>query len=420
MVWVKEAYSDWRQENSYGNEDWLLPENLFDYFQTPETPQVDIPEIEIPEPEVTIPEFDLPEVELPDVQLPEITIAGTDIPVINLDIPDVNVETGTDMGLVVGEGFGIGFTQGIETSGSEAVTAASSMTKGAVSSAKDALSAADTFSFGNDFAAELGSGIDSGSGAAVASISALAAAVLGAVQGILNAGAGSGIGLAFGSAIGIGISSSNGLVSAASRSVSNAAVGAAKGILSSGAGSAIGRAFGAGLAAGIRASTGAVVAAASAMASAAKAAAASVLSIHSPSKVMYWQGEMTALGFANGIKDSQSSIIKSVESVMENTKSVWNEGVWDLIGSFAEVEAKAWQDEMNDVEDKVTISDSDIKKIRDLAEREVINHFTSPSFNIEMPTTVYAEKETDIDGIIDRLENKVAERLEAVAEGVYT
>ena len=332
----------------------------------------------------------------------------------------MDVSGSNDLGMVVGAGFGIGFGQGIETSGEEAVIAADKMTKGAVKSAEDAISSADNFSLGGQFASDLGSGIDSSASIPVASISALAAAVMGAVQGVLSAGSGSAIGIGFGNGIAVGILASNGMVVSAAASVSSAAVGAAKGILSSGAGSAIGRAFGAGLAAGIRASTGAVVAAASAMASAAKAAAASVLSIHSPSKVMYWQGEMTALGFANGIKDSQSNVIKTVRSIFDDVKTTWNEGVWDLIGTFAETEAKAWQDEMNDVEDKVQISDSDIQKIRTLAEREVINQFTTAEVKVEMNNTNNINSDMDIDGVIARLEDKVAERLEAVAEGVYT
>lgn len=417
---VKDLYNDWRDKNGLSLDDWLLPEDFLNLFQNQEgeTPQVDTPEIEIPEPEITIPEFDLPEVELPEVELPEITLPGTDTPVINL--PEVDVSGSNDLGMVVGAGFGIGFTQGIETSGEEAVVAADNMTKGAVKSAKDAISSADNFSLGSEFAADLGSGIDGSASIPVASISALAAAVMGAVQGVLSAGSGSAIGIGFGNGIAVGILASNGIVVSAAASVSNAAVGAAKGILSSGAGSAIGRAFGAGLAAGIRASTGAVVAAASAMASAAKAAAASVLSIHSPSKVMYWQGEMTALGFANGIKDSQTNVITTVRSIFDDVKTTWNEGVWDLIGTFAETEAKAWQDEMNDVEDKVKISDSDIKKIRTLAEREVINQFTTAEVKVEMNNTNNINSDMDIDGVIARLEDRVAERLEAVAEGVYT
>ena len=425
-------YNDWRDTNGLSRLDWLLPEDFLDLFQTPEveTPEVELPEpeikvpeaetptIEIPEPDIEIPDFDLPEVELPNVELPEITLPGTDVPVIN--IPEVDVSGSNDLGMVVGAGFGIGFGQGIETSGEEAVIAADKMTKGAVKSAEDAISSADNFSLGGQFASDLGSGIDSSASIPVASISALAAAVMGAVQGVLSAGSGSAIGIGFGNGIAVGILASNGMVVSAAASVSSAAVGAAKGILSSGAGSAIGRAFGAGLAAGIRASTGAVVAAASAMASAAKAAAASVLSIHSPSKVMYWQGEMTALGFANGIKDSQSNVIKTVRSIFDDVKTTWNEGVWDLIGTFAETEAKAWQDEMNDVEDKVQISDSDIQKIRTLAEREVINQFTTAEVKVEMNNTNNINSDMDIDGVIARLEDKVAERLEAVAEGVYT
>ena len=59
------------------------------------------------------------------------------------------------------------------------------------------------------------------------------------------------------------------------------------------------------------------------------------------------------------------------------------------------------------------------RKIRQLAEREVINHFTTAEVKVEMNNTNNINSDMDIDGVIARLEDKVAERLEAVAEGVY-
>ena len=72
------------------------------------------------------------------------------------------------------------------------------------------------------------------------------------------------------------------------------------------------------------------------------------------------------------------------------------------------------------MKDGVKINDSDIKKIRQLAEREVINHFTTAEVKVEMNNTNTINSDTDIDSLIAKLEDKVTERLEAVAEGVYT
>ena len=322
-------------------------------------------------------------------------------------------------GANVSEGLG----SGISASAGVPVGAGAAMGTSTINVIKGALGVASPSVYmieaGQNVDEGLASGINGSAGVPIGAGAAMAASVIATIEGLLNMGTAAAIGLVFGLGMGVGIAASSGVVVAASSSVSNSAVSAAKAILSSGAGSAIGRAFTAGLAGGIRAGGGAVVAAAASVAAAAKAAIASLLSIHSPSKVTYWQGEMTALGFANGISDGKTNVINTVRSIFDDVKQTWDEGTWDLIGHFAGVEAKAWDDEMNDVEDKVKINDSDIQKIRNLAEREVINQFTTAEVKVEMNNTNNISDNMDIDGVIAALEERVTERLEAVAEGVY-
>lgn len=217
-----------------------------------------------------------------------------------------------------------------------------------------------------------------------------------------------------------GIGSGLGMVIAITTAVGTAVIAVSKGILSPGAGASIGRAFSAGLAAGISSGRSAVVAAAVSVATAAASAAKGALGIHSPSKETYWQGEMLIAGYVNAIKDGSSEMNKTVATVLEGTGIAWNNGVWDLISGFAATESQALQDEFNNVKDGVKVNDSDIKKIRSLAEREVINHFTTAEVKVEMNNTNTITSDTDIDSLIAKLEDKVTERLEAVAEGVYT
>ena len=125
-------------------------------------------------------------------------------------------------------------------------------------------------------------------------------------------------------------------------------------------------------------------------------------------------------GYTNALMDGSSAINKTIGTVLNDAESRWNQGTWSLISGFAQREGQMWNDELNDVEEKITVSDSDIKKIRSLAEREVINHFTTAEVKVEMNNTNNINNDMDVDGIISRLEDKVAERLEAVAEGVYT
>ena len=182
----------------------------------------------------------------------------------------------------------------------------------------------------------------------------------------------------------------------------------------------IGLMFSMGLAGGIRSGASAVISAAIAVANAGVNAAKGALGISSPSKVTYWQGEMIIAGYVNAIHDGSKQVERSVVKMMDTSEVAWNNGVWDLISGFADTESQALQDEFNHVKDGVKINDSDIKKIRQLAEREVINHFTTAEVKVEMNNTNTINSDTDIDSLISKLEDKVTERLEAVAEGVYT
>ncbi|MBR3428796.1 MAG: hypothetical protein IKG87_01730 [Clostridia bacterium] len=182
----------------------------------------------------------------------------------------------------------------------------------------------------------------------------------------------------------------------------------------------IGMMFSMGLASGIRSGASAVISAAIAVANAGVNAAKGALGIASPSKETYWQGEMIIAGYVNALKDGSSLMNKTVTTVLEGTQNTWNNGVWDLISGFAGIEAQALQDEFDHAKDAVKINESDMKKIRTLAEREVINHFTTAEVRVEMNNTNTINSDADIDSLIAKLEDKVTERLEAVAEGVYT
>ena len=150
-------------------------------------------------------------------------------------------------------------------------------------------------------------------------------------------------------------------------------------------------------------------------------AAKGALGIASPSKETYWQGEMLIQGYVDALEDGSRLVRKIVENTVRGTDMEWNNGVWDLISSFAQTEQQALQDEFNHVTDGVKINDSDIKKIRTLAEREVINKITTPTFNVNFSPTVHeTEPGASAEEVIKTLEDYCVERLEACAEGVYT
>lgn len=63
-------------------------------------------------------------------------------------------------------------------------------------------------------------------------------------------------------------------------------------------------------------------------------------------------------------------------------------------------------------------SEDDLKYLRDIAERDTINRFTTAQLSVSMNTTAHIKNDMDIDGVISKLTDKTYEALLATAEGV--
>lgn len=71
------------------------------------------------------------------------------------------------------------------------------------------------------------------------------------------------------------------------------------------------------------------------------------------------------------------------------------------------------------IKDSVSASDEDLTYLRDLAEQETINNFTTAEIKVEMRNNMRVNKNMDLDGIVNYLEEKVSETMSTTAEGVY-
>ena len=267
---------------------------------------------------------------------------------------------------------------------------------------KQALEAAgeNPAEWGAYLSAGLAGGIDGSASQPAASGSAMASATVSAILSALGVASPSTYTIAAGGflneGLAIGIQSTAGTV-----------VGVA---------AATGAMIDAGFVQGINSGSGAVAAAAAAVVRNALAAANAAAGIHSPSKETYWSGSMMVAGYVNAVNDGRYDMEKAVVSASTGITKAWDDSTWALIGDFAAMEQAQL---IEDASDAVKLSDSDVQKIRSLAEREVINHFTTAEVKVEMNNNNTISSDMDIDGIISQLEDKVAERLEIVAEGVY-
>ncbi len=71
------------------------------------------------------------------------------------------------------------------------------------------------------------------------------------------------------------------------------------------------------------------------------------------------------------------------------------------------------------ISDTLDATEEDLQYLRDIAERETINRFTTAEIKVDFTSNNNINSEMDIDGIVDSLGQKLEERLEVVAEGVY-
>lgn len=69
--------------------------------------------------------------------------------------------------------------------------------------------------------------------------------------------------------------------------------------------------------------------------------------------------------------------------------------------------------------ESMDISNEDMKYLRDIAEQEAINQFTTAEIKLDMTNNNAISKETDFDGVVNHLMRTLADKMQSVAEGVH-
>lgn len=86
----------------------------------------------------------------------------------------------------------------------------------------------------------------------------------------------------------------------------------------------------------------------------------------------------------------------------------------DLLAGLGDI-----SNDTSSIADSMEISEEDLKYLRDIAEQEAINRFTTASIKIDMQNSNNISSDMDIDGIVSKLEDKLYESMSIAAEGVY-
>ena len=72
------------------------------------------------------------------------------------------------------------------------------------------------------------------------------------------------------------------------------------------------------------------------------------------------------------------------------------------------------------IADSLDITNEDLKYLRDIAEQEAINRFTTAEIRIEQTNNNNVSSGMDLDGVVSGLTDVVNEAVDIIAEGVHT
>lgn len=138
-----------------------------------------------------------------------------------------------------------------------------------------------------------------------------------------------------------------------------------------------------------------------------------------------WVGDAFDSGAAwgDGIADSVSSALDfsnltsglDTSSFTSGLDSAYTDaGVGSLAGSAADTAGNTAA-----IADSMDITNENLKYLRDVAEQEVVNRFTTAEINVEMVNNNNVSSDMDLDGIITTLSDGVNEAMIQAAEGVH-
>lgn len=86
-----------------------------------------------------------------------------------------------------------------------------------------------------------------------------------------------------------------------------------------------------------------------------------------------------------------------------------NSGIGDGVGSI--------DDNTGKIRDEVSATEEDLKYLRDIAEQEAINRFTTAEVTINQTNNNNVSSDTDIDGFITALDDAMGEAIDSITEG---
>ena len=95
--------------------------------------------------------------------------------------------------------------------------------------------------------------------------------------------------------------------------------------------------------------------------------------------------------------------MKKIQEEIENSQG--------LLGGIGE--------DTSDIKDGLDITAEELEYLRDIAEKDTINRFTTAEVKIEQTNNNQISSDMDIDGVVSHLTDMAQEAMQTIAEGVH-
>lgn len=123
------------------------------------------------------------------------------------------------------------------------------------------------------------------------------------------------------------------------------------------------------------------------------------------------QAEIDAVKIAKEADNAKEKASKEDNTASQAEIDDWNSKQSDTLNSIS--------DDTKGIKDSVDISEEDLKYLRDIAEMEVVNSFTTAEIKVSMSNNNTINSALDLDGITSTLTDVIYEQMQVAAEGVY-
>lgn len=138
-------------------------------------------------------------------------------------------------------------------------------------------------------------------------------------------------------------------------------------------------------------------------------------------RIDYGSAYRTGYNIGSSLSDKMSDKLGITDASMDLsgiTNALDNSDLADAANKIAN-NTGSTADDTDDISKAIDLTNEDLKYLRDIAEREVVNRYTTAAITVHQTNHNTINSEMDLDGVTEHLRATMEEELAAVAEGVH-